>query len=55
MESKRGHKQSYSQNHQTHGHTEEACGFHGGGGMKRDGEGTWGWLMETVTFRMDNP
>ena len=38
---------------QTPGHREQTCGCLGGGDRKWDGQGVWGWWMQTVTFRMD--
>ena len=36
-----------------HGHGEQTCVCQGKGGEKETGWGVWGWLMQTITFRMD--
>ena len=38
---------------QTHKYREQICGCQGGGGREWDGQGVWGWQMQTITFRMD--
>ena len=38
---------------QTQGHREQTCGCHGGGGGGRNGEGTWGYQMQTIIYRVD--
>ena len=39
-----------SKQKQTHRHGEQTCGFQGG--KEWDGQGVWGWQMQTITFRM---
>ena len=38
---------------QTHGHGEQTCGCHGEEGREWDGQGVWGWWIQTVTFGVD--
>ena len=36
-----------------HGHGEQTCGCWWGWGKELDGQGVWGWWVQTVTFGMD--
>ena len=36
-----------------HRHGQQTCDCLGGRGRVKDGQGVWGWKMQTITFRMD--
>ena len=36
-----------------HGHGEQTCGCQGWAVRERDGQGVWGWWIQTVTFGTD--
>ena len=38
---------------QSHRHREQIFGCQEGGGREWDGQGVWGWQMQSITFRID--
>ena len=36
-----------------HEHGEQTCGCQGTVGIESDGQGPWGWQMQTITFGMN--